>query len=133
MALAFIDESGEGEDSEGLRSRAPRLINAAAIGLYELDRAYRRYVLGEGSASGGSIMGGDTGFPGALCPASGLDDDLPLCDRLAAACAYYVAAMLIRGDNPAAADRFQAEYGSAVADVAAALPAVVGPIRDCYA
>ena len=116
---ALIGENPDSAASGLIRSRIPAFINTAASELSELDIAYRRYVIGES----------EVGFPKRV---KSLDDELPVCLRLAPAMAFYVAALAVRDENPDMAETLGRDYVNAYENVARVIPACVSAVADVY-
>ena len=120
---ALIGEDHSDSAAEPIKQRIPALISVCAVEMYELDRAYRMYVLGNPeSASSADI------FPGV----SSLSDPLPVCDRLLAPMSFKVAALVVRDENPELSEMLMSDCVKSCAAVAESIPAKVGYTLDVY-
>ncbi len=61
-----------------------------------------------------------------------LDEDFPLCERLAPAAALYLAAMLILDEDEDRSDRLYERYTEELSNIRCGIPATLESIREVY-
>ena len=61
-----------------------------------------------------------------------LDEEFPLCERLAPVAALYLASLLILDEDPEHSDRLYERYGEAMSDLRMGLPATLESITERY-
>ena len=117
-ALALVGEP-VGLDAEDYAERAPYIIANFITENAALDDKYR-------AATGAAPKA-------ASCPVFAADDDeFPLLPRVSPAAQYYLASMLIADEDGERSDGFFDKFCTAMTDIMADIPAVVGRIADVY-
>ena len=114
-ALALLSLGHSSSENEDLAEQAPYHLAAFCIENEDLDRWL------SGSASG-------TGARAYLS----LEEEFPLCDRLAPAAALYLAAMLILDEDTERSDRLYDRYTEELSNVRCGIPATLESIRNLY-
>ena len=122
IVAALIGEDADDSGADLLKKRLPALISTAACELFELDRAYRKYVLCEIVSDGDGPE-----------PIHSLDDESPVTPRLVPTLAFYVSALLIRDENSALAEMLSRDYANSRDAIASSIPAHSSVVRDRYA
>ena len=117
-ALALVGEP-VGLDAEDYAERAPYIIANFITENSALDDKYRAAIGAEPKA--------------AVCPVFAADDDeFPLLPRFSPAAQYYLASMLIADEDGERSDGFFDKFCTAMTDIMADIPPVVGRIADVY-
>ncbi len=118
-SLALLGLTPDPEKNEDLAERAPYHLAAFCAEAEEVDRWLRQY-LGEESASSFN----------RVCIS--LDEEFPLCERLAPVAALYLASLLILDEDPERSDLLYDRYSEALSDVYRGIPATMESIREVY-
>ena len=118
-ALALLSLGHSTDENEDFAEQAPYHLAAFCTEAEDADRALRQHQ-GVGAAEE---------FNKVRIP---LDEEFPLCDRLAPAAALYLAAMLILDEDPDRSDRLYDRYGEALSDAYQGIPATLESITQHY-
>ncbi|MBR2353093.1 MAG: hypothetical protein IKA76_01140 [Clostridia bacterium] len=118
-ALALLALGHDPNENEDFAEQAPYHLAAFCGEAEETDRWLRLY--------GG--IGSSPDFNRIRLP---LEDDFPLCDRLAPVAALYLAAMLILDEDPDRSQFLYERYGEALSDVHNGIPATLESIKNIY-
>ena len=121
MACNLVAESsGSTVRSADYTARAPYILAAFCGETRVIDKRYRdAFELGEQPEFDRSFIS--------------LDEELPLCDRLSAIAATYLAAALMLDERPALAEVFAEGCRDSLAEAYGEIPATLHPIKDVYA
>ena len=114
-ALALLSLGHSSSENEDLAEQAPYHLAAFCIENEDLDHWL------SGSLSQRSSL--------ASLP---LEEDFPLCDRLAPAAALYLAAMLILYEDTDRSDRLYDRYTEELSNIRCGIPATLESIKEIY-
>jgi hypothetical protein len=118
-ALALLAEE-QYEDCGDYEARAPYLLAAFVNECREVSGFYRAAHGERGSMEEGLVM-------------LDLDGEFPLHNRLSSAAAFYLAALLVEGEDEALSDRLFAHYAESVSHISEqGCSGVSAGIRDVY-
>ena len=118
-ALKLLGEVGGETDNPDYTERAPYIIAAFVSEAYNADERYR-------------IAHGLDKSPEPDQVYVDLDDEFPLCDRLAPMCAFYLASLLIADESPELSESYYDRYCDSISSFLYSLPAKAECIKQIH-
>ena len=118
-ALKLLGEIGNETDNPDYTDRAPYIIAAFISEAFDADKKYRiAHGLDEADEPDQVYID--------------LDDEFPLCDKLAPMCAFYLASLLIADENPEISESYYDRYCDSISSFIASLPTRAESIKNIY-
>ncbi len=118
-ALKLLGEIGDETNNPDYTDRAPYIIAAFVSEAFDTDRKFRlAHGLEDATESDRVYID--------------LEDDFPLCDRLAPMCAFYLASLLIADESPELSESYYDRYCDSISKLIASLPSRTEGIKQIH-